>query len=79
MNKFMEEHVQASLTDVDPGVVGTAIQVLTTIISSALFLADGGFCLAYIDTVTYHPTLMSWRNRSISLSGSIYDFIKLSS
>ena len=34
MNKFLEEHVQASLTDVDPGVVGTAIQVLTTIISS---------------------------------------------
>lgn len=34
MNKFLEEHVQASLTDVDPGVVGAAIQVLTSIISS---------------------------------------------
>ena len=22
-------------------------------------MADGWFCLAYIDTVTYHPTLMS--------------------
>ena len=38
MNKFIEEHVQASLTDVDPGVVGTAIQVLTTIISSKQLL-----------------------------------------
>ena len=34
MNKFLEEHVQASLTDADPGVVGAAIQVLTSIISS---------------------------------------------
>ena len=34
MNKFLEEHVQASLTDVDPGVVGAGIQVLTSIIST---------------------------------------------
>ena len=31
MSQFMEDHVQECLTDVDPGVVGVSVQVLTTI------------------------------------------------
>ena len=51
MNRFIEDHVQVCLTDLDPGVFNTAIQVIKTIIISKPISLDVDVVMPFCQSI----------------------------